>query len=147
MATPGEVELDGLIQALLRDSRPVWLPRFDAGAGRYDMVRIAALGEDLQTGAFGIREPRAALPAVPPDERSGSGVVWLVPGVAFDLAGHRLGRGRGYYDRLLRGARGVRIGVAWDWQVIAQVPHTDHDEAMHWIVTETRTIACRGSAG
>jgi 5-formyltetrahydrofolate cyclo-ligase len=147
MATAGEVDLDGLVDALLRAGRSVWLPRFRVVGDAYEMVRIASLADDVGSGAFGIREPCGALPALPIEERCARGVLWLVPGVAFDPAGNRLGRGRGYYDRLLHGVRGVRVGVAWDWQVIAQVPHTDRDEPMNWIVTDTRTIACSGPAG
>lgn len=146
LATAGEVSLDGLLDGLLHAGRTLWLPRFRPADGRYEMVRTASLRDDLVAGAFGIREPGVARAAVAPEELVDRGVLWLVPGVAFDPAGHRLGRGRGYYDCLLRGTRGVRVGVAWDWQVIDEVPHTDRDEPVQWIVTDSRTIACGGPA-
>jgi len=146
LATAGEVSLDGLIESLLRAGRTVWLPRFSRAVGQYEMVRTTSLSDGLVPGAFGIREPRAVLAAVPAEELPDRGVLWLVPGVGFDPAGHRLGRGRGYYDRLLRGARGARVGIAWDWQVVDEVPHADHDEPVQWIVTDSRTIACGGPA-
>jgi 5-formyltetrahydrofolate cyclo-ligase len=110
------------------------------------MVQVASADDDLVAGAFGIREPRGDLPAVGQEERCSEGVLWLVPGVAFDAAGHRLGRGRGYYDRLLAGVRGPCVGVAWEWQVIGHVPASAHDVPMGWIVTDTRTIACGSGA-
>ncbi len=146
MALPGEVDLTALLGALLAAGRPVWLPRYDADRDRYEMVSVGSLEADLAPGAFGIREPVPALSGVSLDASRSERVLWLVPGVAFDLAGHRLGRGRGYYDRLLRGAGGLRVGVAWDWQLLDRVPHTDRDEPMHWIVTDIRTIACGGPA-
>ena len=146
MALRGEVDLEGLVRARLEARQSVWLPRFSAPGQCYEMVLVRSITEDVVPGAFGIREPRAELPAVPRQEQRGEAVVWWVPGVAFDPQGQRLGRGRGYYDRLLDGTRGVRVGVAWDWQVLTGLPHAAHDVAMDWVVTDTRTIACGGLA-
>jgi len=63
-----------------------------------------------------------------------------VPGLGFDLSGHRLGRGRGYYDRLLAGIAGVKCGVAFDPQVVAQIPAERHDVNMNFILTPTRWL-------
>jgi len=142
MATPGEVDLEELVRQRLEAGVPVWLPRFNGVAETYEMVSVTSLQTQVVIGAFGIREPALALPAVPSVERCAADVLWLVPGVAFDACGNRLGRGQGHYDRLLHGARGVRVGVAWDWQILAAVPHSAHDIPMDWIVTDTRTIAC-----
>lgn len=145
LAVGGEVDLEMLIRSRLDACLPVWLPRFNRPEQCYEMVSVGSVTADVVPGAFGIREPRAELLAVPRQEQRDATVVWLVPGVAFDLEGQRLGRGRGYYDRLLDGTRGVRVGVAWDWQVLTGLPHAAHDVAMDWVVTDTRTIAC-GSA-
>ena len=64
----------------------------------------------------------------------------LVPGVAFDLSGHRLGRGKGFYDRLLANARGVKCGVAFDEQIVKAVAAGTHDIRMDFILTPTRVI-------
>jgi 5-formyltetrahydrofolate cyclo-ligase len=145
MAIRGEVDLTALIRARLQTGLPVWLPRFSRHGQCYEMVLVRSLVADVVPGAFGILEPRAELPAVSRQEQGSEAVVWLVPGLAFDLQGQRLGRGRGYYDRLLDGTRGVRVGVAWDWQVLKSLPHAAHDVAMDWVVTDTRTIACDGA--
>ena len=68
-------------------------------------------------------------------------MVWLVPGMAFSpRTGVRLGRGRGYYDRLLAGKPGLKIGVAAEGQLLDGLPSEGHDIRMDVIVTENRTV-------
>jgi 5-formyltetrahydrofolate cyclo-ligase len=64
----------------------------------------------------------------------------LVPGVAFDLHGRRLGRGKGFYDRLLADVRGKTCGVAFDEQIVREVPVEPHDSDVNCILTPTRWI-------
>lgn len=89
---------------------------------------------------FGMDQPADQGPAIPLHEID----VILVPGVAFDESGARLGRGAGYYDRLLAGRRGdaVAIGVAIETKVIASVPVHDHDQRVDWLATETGVREC-----
>ena len=68
--------------------------------------------------------------------------VVLVPGVAFDLGGRRLGRGAGYYDRLLTGVRGTTCGVAFDEQISGELPVEPHDVHVNCILTPTRWLSC-----
>ena len=89
---------------------------------------------DLSVGQFGIFEPTQVCPRVNLNELD----FLLVPGVGFTLAGRRLGRGKGYYDRLLAEARGTKCGVAFDWQVTVDVPAEPHDILLDCIVTPTR---------
>ena len=119
----------------------------DPAATGFDVwPRIATAGEPLtfhraaaadleRRGAWGIREPRAGAPRVVPD-------TVLVPLVAADARGNRLGYGKGYYDRTLTGLAATRIGVAWDCQVIDDVPAEAWDAPLDWLVTPTRTIRC-----
>ena len=93
---------------------------------------------DTAPGYRGIPEPAAELPRVAIED-----VDWvLVPGVAFDIHGRRLGYGGGYYDRLLALLRpGVlRVAGAFDLQVVAQVPAAPHDLIVDVIVTESRML-------
>ncbi len=87
----------------------------------------------LAAGRYGIHEPGADRPEVAP-------AVLLVPMLAFDRTGHRLGYGAGYYDRTLDALRAVRpvlaVGVAFAAQEVEAVPCADHDERLDWIVTE-----------
>ena len=65
------------------------------------------------------------------------------PGLAFDGRGSRLGRGKGYFDRLLETASGVKIALAYDFEVLTEVPVDDHDVHMDFIVTETKVVHCK----
>jgi 5-formyltetrahydrofolate cyclo-ligase len=67
----------------------------------------------------------------------------LVPGVAFDRSGRRLGRGKGFYDRLLAGVTGMKCGVAWDEQIVHELPAEPHDIAMDLMLTPSRWADCR----
>jgi 5-formyltetrahydrofolate cyclo-ligase len=64
----------------------------------------------------------------------------LVPGVAFDLHGRRLGRGKGFYDQLLATVRGTTIGAAFEQQVVREVPVEPHDVYLNCILTPTRWL-------
>ena len=66
----------------------------------------------------------------------------LVPGLAFDKSGARLGRGRGFYDRFLAGITGFRVGVCFDWQLVESVPVEAHDIRMDAVVTPSQIIVC-----
>lgn len=84
-------------------------------------------------GPFGLQEPDpASWEAGSPAEID----LVMVPGLAFDLLGRRLGRGRGYYDRLLGlpEFRGIKIGLAWSWQLLSSVPVDEHDARMDQVL-------------
>lgn len=89
--------------------------------------------DNLIPARLGLREPPADAPAVDLAAID----AFLVPGAAFDRAGHRLGWGRGHYDATLAAApRARRIGVAFDCQLVPSISHEPHDVAMHAVVTE-----------
>jgi len=98
--------------------------------------------DELECGHYGIREPKTGLiRAVPQGEIDAV----VIPAVAFDRQGHRLGYGGGYYDRFLPGApRAERIGVAFACQIVAEIPADPHDVTMDRIVTEREIIAPAG---
>jgi 5-formyltetrahydrofolate cyclo-ligase len=132
-ALPDEVPTRPLFEALARAGTSCLLPRV-APALQLVFARVDRW-ESLHPGEYGILEPPAAAPVV--DPRAGDVVV--VPGVAFDRAGRRLGRGKGYYDRTFPlGAPSppLLIGVACETQIVESVPHASHDRAMDAIVTE-----------
>lgn len=91
---------------------------------------------------FGMLEPAADLPTVHPSAVS----LVLVPGVAFDRRGGRLGFGAGYYDRLLPRTTALRVGVTYDRCLADALPLDPHDQLVDWIVTPTQTIACTPGA-
>jgi 5-formyltetrahydrofolate cyclo-ligase len=135
VSTGTEIETHGLIRQLLAMGRSVGAPVFDGG--RYRLGLIQDFDADLVVGEFGILEPRADAPVMMP-------VVWLVPGLAFDGNGNRLGRGRGFYDALLRGMPGLKIGLAHDFQLLDTVPVEAHDARVDVVVTETRVVYQKG---
>lgn len=95
--------------------------------------------DDLQPGAFGIPEPKLDLPEIPASEVE----LILVPGAAFDLRGHRIGYGKGYYDRLLNGVSALKIGLAYDCQVIETIPIEPHDIPVDILITDERLVDLR----
>jgi len=98
---------------------------------------------ELAVGAFGIREPLPELRADADRAVPAAAVgAFVIPGVAFDRQGGRLGHGKGYYDRLLARARPTapRIGLAFDGQLADRLPAEPHDRPMDVIVTPTATL-------
>jgi len=91
--------------------------------------------DNLEPGRFGIPEPKDSCPVV--DKSSVD--LFIVPGVAFDRKGYRLGRGLGYYDKLLAGLTASKIGIAYAAQVVAEVPHTSYDVPMTALITQENT--------
>jgi len=89
------------------------------------------------TGPYGISEPDPE--SWEPANLSEVDLA-VVPGLAFDPKGGRLGRGKGFYDRLLSHSefRGIKVGLAWDWQVVDEVPCESHDSLMDLVVTPTK---------
>jgi 5-formyltetrahydrofolate cyclo-ligase len=98
------------------------------------------VGDAMATAAWGLREPKPDQPEVDPD-------VLLVPLLAFDGAGNRLGYGAGYYDRTIASLKTrkaiVTIGLAFDIQRIDAVPHSGYDEPLDWVLTPSGLIDCR----
>ncbi|MDH3999570.1 MAG: 5-formyltetrahydrofolate cyclo-ligase, partial [Desulfuromonadales bacterium] len=88
---------------------------------------------------FGVLEPRGS-DVVSLEDIS----VMVVPGIAFDLSGHRLGYGRGFYDRVLHSASTLTatVGFAYDFQVVPMLPSQPHDQPLSHLVTESRIIEC-----
>ena len=132
-----EIPTSRMVSRLLDDGKRVLLPFLDE-----DGMEMAEIGaeEGLVPTAYGPREP-ASRTAVDPTEVD----VIVVPAIAFDRRGHRLGYGGGHYDRYLRRLRpdAKRIGIAFEVQVVDDVPAGDADERVHLIVTETGSLDCR----
>jgi 5-formyltetrahydrofolate cyclo-ligase len=131
-----ELDVWPLLLDALAGGKTVALPRFMPAASVYAAAQILDPAQDLRPGQFGIREPGAACPTIPLNRLD----FVLVPGVGFDLSGHRLGRGRGFYDRLLKQVRGLKCGVAFDEQVVPALPVAPHDVTLDCILTPTRWL-------
>jgi len=133
-----------LIERALDARKEVVLPRVNVDARMLQLHRIADPALDIEPGYRGIPEPRAACPVIAPAR-----IDWvLVPGVAFDREGRRLGYGGGFYDRLLPliGSHAARIAGAYAIQIVDHVPSAPHDATVDAIVTEHETIIVRDGA-
>lgn len=132
-----EVPTAELLSAILGRGVALLLP-YVAEDGALRAATVTSVDE-LEPGYRRIPEPRARLPV-----DAGSADVIVVPGVAFDANGNRLGYGGGFYDRLLRAAPGpVRAGLAFDAQIADSVPADRHDERVDVVVTETRELRAK----
>lgn len=136
-----EVDNHALIAELLRQGRTVIVPKVDLAHQRLLHYRIDHFCE-LRPGAFGILEPHDSSHAVQ-SLTSDSFDLILVPGVAFDVRGNRLGYGGGYYDRFLQSLTTPTVALAFDRQLVPALPVQSHDRAVQYIVTESRIIHCR----
>ncbi len=132
---PGEIDVWPLLSTALAAGKQVGLPRFLPETQRYAPLEVRGV-EDLEAGYYGIREPRSRCPALEINRLD----LILVPGIAFDLRGGRLGRGKGYYDRLLCGARGVTCGCGFDEQIVPEAPLEAHDIRLSRVLTPTRCV-------
>ncbi len=132
----GEIDLSPLLDEGLRAGKAIALPRFIEETGAYLAFQIRDAADDCAPGKFGISEPTAQCAPFP---LKGLDLV-LAPGVGFDAAGRRLGRGQGFYDRLLAQISGVKCGVAFDQQLVERIPREEHDVRMNCILTPTRWL-------
>jgi 5-formyltetrahydrofolate cyclo-ligase len=133
---PEELDVWPLLAVALSTAKRVALPRYVAKTKTYETCQILDSRLDLQVGHFGIREPHSRCAPLPSARLD----LILVPGVAFDLHGHRLGRGKGYYDQLLKGLSGTTCGVAFDQQIVDEIPVEPHDVSLDCVLTPTRWI-------
>jgi len=128
-AMPDEVDAAPLVAALRARGVRIALPRVD---GERLTLHWHEADAPLRAGAFGLMEPVPEAPPAAPGEID----LVIVPGVAFDAACNRLGMGAGYYDRLLAEMpRAVTIGVAFDEQVVDEVPCEPHDLPLDAVIT------------
>jgi 5-formyltetrahydrofolate cyclo-ligase len=135
---PDEPDIWPVMQFVLQQGLTVALPRRDSVSNAYTAAVIHDLQQDLVTGRLHIREPGPECEEHPLNLLD----LVLVPGVAFDLAGRRLGRGAGYYDRLLSKVRGTTCGIAFDEQISGELPVEPHDVVVDCILTPTRWLQC-----
>jgi 5-formyltetrahydrofolate cyclo-ligase len=137
---PDEADIWPLFQEVLAANKIVALPQFDAVAQNYIARRVQNLQGEIVTGQFWIREPKSSCAKIALADFD----LLLVPGVAFDLRGNRLGRGQGFYDQLLAGVHGVKCGIAFDEQVVKEVPVGKADVPVDFILTPTRCLKVAG---
>ena len=138
LAIGEEINPAPLMSRLHRNGATIGLPVM-IGKGKPLVFRAWTPGVPLVARMWGIREPDETAPLVEPD-------VLLVPLLAFDRSGHRLGYGGGFYDRTLRRLRGLKpvvvVGLAYASQEVDAVPHLDYDERLDWVLTPEGPMCC-----
>ena len=135
---PDELRIWPLLRRLAKDGVRLALPVMQ-GKGNPLLFRAWMPGDAMDSGVWGIAEPKADKPAVEPD-------ILLMPLLAFDRHGWRLGYGGGFYDRTLHGLRlrkaVVAVGLGYDEQEIEAVPHLDYDQRLDWVLTPSGPRTC-----
>jgi 5-formyltetrahydrofolate cyclo-ligase len=127
MPLPDEIDVTPLFQ---NKEKAFYIPAFDDACDGY---RMAKWTPELKAGKFGIPEPLHPAWAEPEELD-----LILVPGMAFDPTGNRLGRGGGFYDRLLPQYNATRAGVCFDFQCLEKIETEPHDCKMDVILTESK---------
>lgn len=132
-----ELDTHAFFDRVLSDGKVAVLPRIDKPTKSLSLHRVKGHA-DLVDGVWGIREPRADAPKVSIDEID----LVLMPGLAFDRSGNRLGYGAGFYDRLLSRSAETpfRIAAAFNCQIVDVVPTDAQDRRCHCVVTESQLL-------
>jgi 5-formyltetrahydrofolate cyclo-ligase len=133
-----EVPTDGIADRARRSGIRLVYPRCLPSGVAMTLHEVGSPGELRSGGRYGLAEPAADCPLVEPDEIE----VALVPGLAWDRAGHRLGRGAGYYDRLFASPAWdpFRCGIFFAAQELPAIPVDPWDEHLHAVVTELECL-------
>lgn len=137
-STPGEINTYPILEGVLSLGKKLYLPRVAADKTRFDYYLVSDF-KNLTIGSFGILEPAGNRP-----------IAWeeidiaLVPGLAFDQRGHRLGFGKGYYDRVLPLLKksALTVGLGYSFQIVEQIPDEPHDISLKAVLTEKSFHLC-----
>ncbi len=137
-----EVETEEMIKESLMAGKRVLVPIVDKAARKIFFSELRDYDSELAPGAFDIPEPKPSYRRLVPATKSD---LMIVPALVFDLQGHRLGYGGGYYDRLLRELASIKpslpfVGLAYELQVVDKLPKTSRDVPVNILVTEKRVL-------
>lgn len=141
MAIGKEVQTKEMILQSMAMAKRILIPKLYRSRTHFIWSEIRDIEREMCRGDFGILEPQ---------ERYVRAVPWkeielvIVPGVAFDLKGRRIGFGKGYYDRMLTQLEKtcLRVGLAFEFQIVPEIPQLEHDIPVHKLITEKRVISC-----
>lgn len=133
-----ETDTKKFIERALEDGKRVVVPRCIKGTRNMEFCVINSLN-DLEEGAFGVLEPKVEC-EVYTDYSNG---FCIVPALAFDRKGYRLGYGKGYYDRFLADFCGKTVGICYNRFVVPEIPRGKYDKSVDLIITEKKVISTR----
>jgi 5-formyltetrahydrofolate cyclo-ligase len=134
-----EVPTEGIRNHALASGKRVFYPKL-TGSNSVEVAEIHSEA-DLGSGRFGMSEPIGLPALITPDQ---GGMLVFLPGLLFDARGNRLGRGIGWYDRLIKkmGKGAVFVALGYEFQIVHEVPTEPWDEKVHYVITERRVIDC-----
>lgn len=136
-----EIDTAFLLAAILDAGKQLVVPRVVVHTGQLEAIAITSVAS-LRPSSLGVREPEGG-----PQVALESLDVAIVPGLAFDRSGSRLGRGGGFYDRCLARHPGLMTcGLAFHTQIVDRVPMQELDSRVRWLATEDGVAACRGAS-
>ncbi|MFA6917946.1 MAG: 5-formyltetrahydrofolate cyclo-ligase [Candidatus Gracilibacteria bacterium] len=134
MPIQNEVDTKPLIEFTMKKNKNVLVPRVE-NEESMDSYKINSL-KDLIVGKFDVLEAKKSCEKFPKKDID----LIIIPGIAFDERGYRIGFGKGYYDNFLKGLRARKIALAYDFQIVKNIPGESHDIKMDVIITPTKTI-------
>jgi len=140
LSTTHEIPTRYIARSIWESKREVVVPYWSTTKESYQLTLMRPMAK-LISGKMGIREPQERIPVTPEEVDA-----FILPGLAFDAQGGRLGYGAGIYDKILTQARKSvpKIAICYDWQVLEEpLPLEAHDIRMDWLVTEKRVIHCK----
>lgn len=140
LSGPHEIPTRFIVRDVWAADRETCAPGWSNSMRRYQLYALTPQTRVI-TGKYGIREPGDHSAIVMPWEVD----VFILPGLAFDTTGGRLGYGGGHYDTILKDAnpRAIKIGICFDWQILDEpLPQEPHDIRADWVISEKRIIHC-----
>ena len=134
-----EVQTKNIIKRAYSYNKIVVLPAFDPKTFEMELMKVDKFAQELKPGPRGVPEPNAAHYKIVPIDRID---IAIIPGIAFDEKGGRIGTGRGYYDRLIPNLAVTtrKVALTLEEQIIPQVPMESHDKHVDIIITDKRII-------
>ena len=119
-----------LLPLLMNDDKAFCFPRYREINKAYELALVDDFSSQVSSGKYGILEPQTTCSSI--DRKKID--LWLVPALAYDLQGYRLGHGYGYYDKLLYQSSGYRIGICFQCQLVDKLPFQIHDEKVNKVI-------------
>jgi 5-formyltetrahydrofolate cyclo-ligase len=138
----GEPRIIPFLEKMLGGGKKIFLPKYSQKNGNYAMAAAANFADSLAPGKFGIMEPIGNEIL---SEKSNRSTAWLVPGIAFDKLGMRIGYGKGIYDILLETRPELKVGICYQRQIVGRIEPESHDVKMNYIFTEEEIYKVRAS--
>ena len=134
-----EVQTSNIIKRAYSYNKIVVLPAFDPKTFEMELMKVDKFAQELKPGPRGVPEPNAGRCKIVPIDRID---IAIIPGIAFDEKGGRIGTGRGYYDRLIPklAITTRKVALTLEEQIIPQVPMESHDKHVDIIITDKRII-------